>query len=1376
MPPNIGYHGEADGRVPGIVTDDSILFFLNGQKVTLSNPDPETTVLQYLRAQGLTGTKLGCGQGGCGACTIVVAEIQDADGRAEPRYSPQLACLTPLSYMHSKHIITIEGVGTADSPHPIQERIALLHGSQCGFCTPGMVMSLYAAMRESHRKQSELSEEEIERTFDGNLCRCTGYRPILDAAKSINKERTMAGAIGCGEENCCQLTSSEPVPSDCLVDLTFPKVEFKHYDQTQDLIFPPYLANHKELQRNCLHLVSKRHTGATFEWFSPSDMEGLSKIKAQRPNARMIAGNTAAGLNAFLESKDNRRFSRSESESVIWIGRIKDMQQQELGSHSKGGEGVWVGAGCNMEQFKQCLQAGSEKYRQPSIYKAFLKSLDTYASAQIRSMATVGGTVILGANFSDLNPLFIISNSRARIYSLKSQRFRDLLVSDLFPTTRESNPGRPLSGDRRQPLNNFDPNDDVLHAIFIPQKCCASKDTKEYVQFYRQSKRHYASLSSVNLAVRVNLSSEKKISDMAVAFGGEEVLQGPTQSRSFEFSQDLCREIWSDQTTLQALIVKIEKIMQKVTVGAANEDDDQAYRRRKRFVSSVMAGFMMRLWSTIRNDLGDQSNKEKSMSPAEEIHPGTNKTTHDVLQFSKEHEILGKPLPHTTALSQSTGEAIYVNDMPKADREAYGYMVVSERPHAFITSIDASAALSIPGVLTFITGDDIPNSKRMFEPRMKLDEEYFPREVVSVGTSIGMIVAESAELAQEASRLVKVTYQDLPAVLTLDDAIAQGSFWSEEMVVEQGDFEGQMKAADVVFDGGCLLPGQEHFYMETYSARAVPRLEDNEYDIYAACQNPKGLQDEIAKALGIGRHRVRAHIKRLGGVSTATLQIELFLNHRILQGFGGKENRVIPLAVSCAVAAKKLRRPVRIMFQRNLDMQNTGNRHPYKVKWQVAAMRDGTVKAMKIEMYANGGCNSDVSSLVLAVTMGNCEGVYRVPSYHVSGRVCKTNTPSNGAMRGFGGPQACMIAESWIRQLAGAVGRPLWEVQARNFYKDGEVTFNGLQLVDFYAPQCFEQVKKDSDFERRFQEVEEFNKRNKYRKRGITILPSKFILGMGGVIPQNQASGIVHIYTDGTVLLYHGGTEMGQGLNTKVIQVAAETLGISTDKIFVTETTTDAVPNPTISGGSMGSDLNCGSILIACRKLAKRLAPLQKSNPNASWEEARFIDECTIISKAYEGRINLTSNGQHKSPLNKAGTKAFQYQSCGAAVTEVEVDVLTGDWNILRTDVVMELGKSLNPALDVGQIEGAFMMGAGYTTMEEVTYSRNNGSHLALGPNKYKIFIAKDIPKTFNIAFLRGVTYDNQATVNRSKGVGEPPLLLGGSVYFALRHAIESAR
>jgi xanthine dehydrogenase/oxidase len=514
----------------------------------------------------------------------------------------------------------------------------------------------------------------------------------------------------------------------------------------------------------------------------------------------------------------------------------------------------------------------------------------------------------------------------------------------------------------------------------------------------------------------------------------------------------------------------------------------------------------------------------------------------------------------------------------------------------------------------------------------------------------------------------------------------------------------------------------------------------------------------VAQVCNVAANKVVSRVKRIGG------------------GFGGKETRSVQLSGITALAAKKMGRPVRCMLNRDEDMITSGARHPFLAYWKVGVNKDGKLQALDADVYCNAGWSQDISSGVCDRALSHIDGCYLIPNVNVRGRLCKTNTASNTAFRGYGGPQGIWICESYMEEIADRLGMPVERLREINFYKSNEETHFNQSLKDWHVPIMYKQVQDEFSYAERREAVTKFNATHKWKKRGLALIPTKFGISFTALF-LNQAGALVHVYHDGSVLVAHGGTEMGQGLHTKMTMIAAEALGVPLSDVFISETATNTVANTSSTAASASSDLNGYAIFNSCAQINERLAPYrEKLGKDATMKE--------LAHAAYFDRVNLSANGFYKTPdigyeWGANTGQMFFYFTQGVSAAEVEIDTLTGDWTCLRADVKMDIGRSINPSIDYGQIEGAFVQGVGLFTTEESLWFRGGpmkGQLATRGPGAYKIPGFRDIPQEFNVSMLKGVQWENLQTIQRSRGVGEPPLFMGSVVFFAIRDALKAAR
>ncbi|KAF2172542.1 hypothetical protein M409DRAFT_17772 [Zasmidium cellare ATCC 36951] len=1284
--------------------DDTLRFYLNGTKVVLDTADPEVTLLEYLRGIGLTGTKLGCAEGGCGACTVVVSQYNPTTKQIY--HASVNACLAPLVSVDGKHVITVEGIGSVKKPHPAQERVAKGNGSQCGFCTPGIVMSLYALLRN----KDSPSEHEVEEAFDGNLCRCTGYRPILDAAQTFSAQKGCAKSTSNGGGGCCMENGTNGANGCCKSGKAddhqpikrFTPPGFIEYNPETELIFPPALRRH---EYRALAFGNKRK-----RWFRPVTLQQLLEIKSAYPSAKIIGGST--------ETQIEVKFKAMQYTVSVFVGDIPELRQYKFED-----DYVEVGGNVTLTDLEDLsLEAAAhygEKRGQP--FTAINKQIKYFAGRQIRNVGTPAGNLATASPISDLNPVFLGTN--ATIVARSLDKVTEIPMTDFFKAYRVT----------------ALPPDAIIASIRIP----VFQEKGEYMRAYKQAKRKDDDIAIVNAALRVKLDEKNTVQNSSLVYGG----MAPITIGAKKAMEYLEGKLFTDPATLEGVMNALEQdfdLRFGVPGGMAT------YRK------SLALGFFYKFYHEVLAELNPEGTEVDQDCLAEierEISKGRKDHTAGV---AYEKKIIGKEQPHVAALKQCTGEAQYTDDIPVQKNELYGCMVLSTKPHARLLSVDPSPAMDIPGVFDYVDHNDLPNSQANYWGAPNCDETFFAvDEVFTAGQPIGLILATSAKLAEAGARAVKVEYEELPAIFTIEEAIEANSFFDHYHYIQNGDVDKAFKEADHVFTGIARMGGQEHFYLETNACVAVPKPEDGEMEIFSSTQNPTETQAYVAQVTGVAANKIVSKVKRLGG------------------GFGGKETRSVQLAGICAVAAKKTKRPVRCMLNRDEDIATSGQRHPFLGRWKVAVNKDGKIQALDADVFNNGGWSQDLSAAVVDRALSHVDGTYKIPNVFVRGRICKTNTVSNTAFRGFGGPQGMFIAESYMEEVADHLGMPVEEFREINMYKPGDMTHFNQELRDYYVPLMWKQIREESDWERRKQAAAAFNAKNKWKKRGLAVIPTKFGISFTALF-LNQAGALVHIYHDGSVLVAHGGTEMGQGLHTKMTMIAAEALGVPQDSVFISETATNTVANTSSTAASASSDLNGYAIWNACAQLNERLQPYRaKLGADAAMKD--------LAHAAYFDRVNLSANGFYKTPdigyvWGPNTGQMFFYFTQGVAAAEVEIDTLTGDWTCRRADVKMDVGRSINPAIDYGQIEGAFVQGLGLFTMEESLWHRASGNLFTKGPGAYKIPGFRDIPQEFNVSLLKDVNWENLRTIQRSRGVGEPPLFLGSAVFFAIRDALKAAR
>ncbi|KAF9876609.1 xanthine dehydrogenase [Colletotrichum karsti] len=1411
----------------------TLKFFVNGRPVTVKNPNPDWALLDWIRAQdNLKGTKLGCGEGGCGACTVVL-QVAEPDRRI--KHIAVNACLYPLIGVDGKSLITIEGLGNVNHPHPLQERIAKMHGTQCGFCTPGIVMSLYALIRNSYRDGKfylSHSDVELQGHLDGNLCRCTGYKPIFEAARTFVTEdlkgllansgepkeesvispplseddddsvlRSASKPVSCGrpggccrdtpntadinevvanpepspptsdddEDNivsnisssgscgrpggCCRDgpkqggcssdTTEEPSPKTMETPISAPRPKdtpiksnspdemvtkqiLVPYDPTTEPIFPPSLWRY-EPQPICYGDDRRL-------WFRPTTLDQLIQIKAAHPSAKIVGGAS--------ETQIEVRFKKLAYQVSVFAADIAELNtyrdpglqtQAELSSLQE----VCIPGNLTLTKVEElCTTLYQKLGAKAFALEALRKQLRYFAGRQIRNVASLAGSLATASPISDSAPVLLAAGAKVSVTSHSKGSF-EIPLSSWFIRYRTT----------------ALPEDGVITQIIVP---LPPEGAREVTKAYKQAKRKDDDIAIVTAGLRVRLDEDGLVEDAAFAFGG----MAPTTVMADKAQHAILGKRWAEVATLEAAT---DALLEQFNLGYGVPGGMAQYRR------VLTISMFFRYWHEVIHELGLA---KVNADLIQEIHRGISSGGRDNFTASMKNrgtQTVGRPIPHLSALKHCTGEAEYLDDMPKQHNELFAALVLAKRAHAELVSVDYTAALEMAGVVGYIDKNSPAKGTNIWGAVVHDEQLFADGTVTYYGQVIACIYAETALQARAAADRVEVTYNDLPAIFTIDEAIKANSFFKHGKQLRKGDaVDGSLEEAwskcDHIIEGTTKMGGQEHFYLETNAALAIPHIEDGSMEVYCSTQNLMENQVFVAQVLGLPMSRVNMRVRRMGGA------------------YGGKESRSTPIAMYIALAARKANRPVRMMLNRDEDMAITGQRHPFQARWKAGVDSHGKIQVLDMDLYNNGGASLDMSGAVMDRACTHVDNCYYIPHAWIRGWVCKTNTVSNTAFRGFGGPQGMYMCESVMYKISEALHIDVDELRRRNLYEVGQRTPFLQEITDdFHVPTMLEQLTATSEYEKRKAAIREFNTKNRWKKRGIAKIPTKFGLSFATAVHLNQAGAYVKIYEDGSVLLHHGGTEMGQGLYTKMAQVAAEELGVSVDEVFNKDSQTDQVANASPTAASSGSDLNGQAVKNACDQLRERLAPYrEKYGADAPMSQ--------IAHAAYQDRVNLAANGFWKMPRIgyewgnwKDPLPMYYYWTQGVAISEVELDTLTGDSTVLRTDIMMDIGRSINPAIDYGQIEGAFVQGQGLFTMEESLWTKS-GELFTKGPGTYKIPGFSDIPQEFNVSTLQHdsegnpISWSKLRSIQSSKGTGEPPLFLGCSVFFALREAVKAAR
>jgi xanthine dehydrogenase/oxidase len=1385
-------------------------FYVNGDPVVIRDVDPTMLLVDWLRSPdvGLTGTKKGCDQGGCGACTVMLSRWDPATETVE-----RLAinsCLRPVAALDGMEITTTEGTGSSRSAlSPVQYRIAKENGTQCGYCTPGFVMNMYSFL--AARKGESATQREIEDLFDGNICRCTGYRAILYGMRHFASDWTKKDEDGCLET---VVDASQEVPVQPAVNPSFPAA--------------------LQQPRRALHYAK-----GGFHWYRPLTLADVHAILRRHPdsaNVKLVVGNTSIGVyNTFVENPH----------VLIDISCV-----DELHGVVANDAGLTIGAATTYSDFLAELDrlipaAGADQ-------RAGLESLRYMARRTagtiVRNAASLAGNTMLvvrhvgeGEPFpSDL--FTALSSLGAEVHlSLGSGDVRVLPILDFAAQYQTSAELR----------------DDAVLVRYVVPATRARELTRTYKTALREENAH----SIVNAGIRVRFAAgSDTVEDAAIVLGGI----GPVAFHAAAAEAALRGRSWSADTLRDALDALRRDVEQNIAQnrarmsGLIDEGFSNAYKLH------LAEGYLYQFWVYAAEQLAPGSVPPEVQSAGERVPRPVSSGKQSYETDPSEYPV-NLPVIKLGAFLQASGEAKYTHDIPLPRRGFESAVVSSMSAWATFTYRVPNAAGGgytpatvdelivflqgeYDGFFDFVTARDMPAPSANTNGSGGISDPFFADgEVTYYGQCIGLVLTEDEQLAIRIAEFIAtecIEYVSLgDPILTIAEARRQGSIFVDAppfpvhiWFIERPGSDlawaaGNGPEAEVsgipcrIVSGTQLCGSQLHYYMETQSCLAVPG-EMNQIVLHPSSQSPDSIHSGASRILHIPTAAVDVQIERVGG------------------GYGGKTTRSPYVSGIAAAAAWKHDRPVRLAVRRENDSAMVGHRHPLYGEYALAIATGednpdhrGRLMGIKSDFFIDGGATYDCSFTVSDCLQLRCDTAYNIPNYRSSSDVCRTNKASNTAFRSMGLIQAMLVQEDAVEQAAHAIGMLPEDVRGKNLYQLGNQTPFG-QVLDYCSMSyVWKRMNEMADFAKRLADVVSFNAANRWRKRGISMIPIKYASGYNAVFLE-QAGALVEVYDqDGSVLVRHGGVEIGQGLMTKIAQIAAQTLNVPLSIIEMTGTDTQVVPNPVGTGASTGTAFNGGAVRKACRELRSRLEAftlslLDENGPD--WCKSKGINFWdypegwravvagskgpnpptvwhNIIAQAGPARINLSAQcrfqeeggagvdtGLHyktvkvKDPNDPSKTidvlasevvNYFTDYTYSAACTEVEIDVLTGFTTVLRSDILYDIGDSLNPAIDIGQVEGAFVQGLGYVLSEEVIFQPDGPNKGALNTDntwRYKLPATTSIPINFNVDLFprsdaTGVPA-NPTDLYSSKEVGEPPLVLAITAYFAVKHAVLAAR
>lgn len=1385
----------------GLSSRDHLSFWINDEKHVVRDPDPRTLLLDYLRsdAVGLTGTKKVCAQGGCGACTVTLSRWNARERRVEQ--TAINSCLRPLCAVDGMAVTTVEGVGsTATELSPVQYQIAIDNGSQCGYCTPGWVMAMHSHLVAN--PDAKLDQDQIEKLFDGNLCRCTGFRPILYAMRHFADDwgpQDEEGSMRCrpwpsydaatGGEKPLKVAPCEPNPLPA------------------GLCEPP---------------APLRIRWGDYLWLRVLSLAELERVVAEHGSVddlKLIVGNTSIGI--YGEPAQDVTYGAPHV-------RVDISDVAELHGLSAGEEGLVVGAATTYSQFLAFLdeRIASEAQARQSGLDAVHYMAHRTAGRIVRDAASLAGNTMLvvrhvqqGTPFpSDMFTALVMMGAsvdvtcpawRGEVKRLEMLDFASAWASD----------------------------DGLQKGAIVLRYHIPWTRPGELARTFKVALREVNAHSIVNGGLRVRLDDQGVVTDAAVVYGGAT----PIAIHLDGLERWMIGRAW-DAELLRGGLERVRAEMWaaiEATRERMSSFPDEGFTDEYRVHLAESYFYQYFLW--VAEQVDPDSVPSEVWSAGVRYQRPVSKGKQAYEKYPGEYPV-NAPYIKAEAFMQATGEAKYTHDTPLPRGGLEGAFVLATQPLATWSFAHSGRSLSAaelsdllrerhPGFAKLVTAADVPAQNDQAGDDGPADPLIVEGTVTACGQVLAIVLAQSQTEAINIAYWVQthcVAYEPVviddvvqQPVLTLKQAIEQKSYLITDNIwgVERSGSElGWRDAEHAEIDGvACAVVqgaqmtrlAQMHFYLETQSALATPG-EEGRMTVLCSTQNPDTITGAVAGALGIGSNQVDVQIRRVGG------------------GYGGKGPRSPWAAANAAIAAVASGRAVKIACTRETDSALFGHDNPLLGEYAFAIGTGaddpderGRLMGLDIRYSMDAGNTADCSPVVMDCTLLRADNGYYVPNYRTRGWVYTTNLISNTSFRSLDAISGILILEDGIEAAAHAIGMLPEAVREKNLYSIGDFTPYGEVLDYCYLSDVWQYAKKKTDFQARLERVREFNRKNRWRKRGISMMPIKYGMGYNTTFLE-RGDALVDIYDgDGTVVVRHGGCEIGQGLNTQVMQLVAEALNIPVYLVQVGLTSTSVIPNPISTGASTGTAFNGGAAQKAAQRLKKRLEAYcvgLLDEHGREWcadnyvnfwdyedgwntwiedsEGDRFLLWTKIVSSANGARVNLSTQAQHNETGGERVDTGLQFHPGTSEVaqnfvgytysvgcTEVEVNILTGETTILRTDLIYDMGKSINPATDVGQIEGAFVQGAGRILTEDLVWQPDGplaGTNNTPNTWGYKIPATTTVPLELNVDLFpredAAEVPENPNLLMSAKEVGEPPLCLAATIYFALKHALLDSR
>ncbi|XP_062708362.1 xanthine dehydrogenase isoform X2 [Aedes albopictus] len=1221
------------------------LYHINPERIAI-----ETSLNTFIRNHAqLKGTKFMCLEGGCGSCIVNVTRQHPVT--KEITTNAVNSCLMPIYACHGCDILTVEGIGSKkDGYHAVQKRLAEFNGSQCGFCSSGMVMSMFSLLEAA---EGSVTMQDVESALDGNICRCTGYRPILDAFKSF------AVDVGDSIKKVCQDIEDLGSGSSC----------------SRRACEGICSNNSLEDDRRMQMIIDNDGR----QWYKTYQMADILKIFQSIGNKpyMLVAGNTAHGV-----------YKRSNGlEVFIDINSVKELHHHEIEEH------LIVGANISINEFMKIIHRAVKKNVNFQYLGKLNDHLQKIANQPVRNSGTLAGNLMIKHEHLEFpSDLFLL---------LETVGATLIILGDDSSTTVTP-----------QQFLRLDMTKKIISRIIIPQYDPALHAFRSFkIMPVSQNSRAY-----VNAGFLFKFSDSTLIPEsVTICFGGiNPAFVHASKTEAFLIGKPLLL----NETLKEAIQILTSELDPDYVL----PDASPSYRR-----NLAVSLFYKCILDIAFEYQGKLDPVMKSGATTLERPLSSGKQSYDTYPNKWP---LTQNVPKLEGLIQCSGEAEYINDIPKIPNELFAAFVLATEINSRIVKIDASNALKVDGVKAFFSVKDIPGINNFMTLEIgapQVEEVLCSGEVVYHGQPVGIIVAKTSEQAYRAANLVETCYEQMqpkPVYPTVSDVFESQAY---DRVSNQGyDRHGAQFSTStegpIKINGRLDLQGQYHYTMETQTCFCIP-LEDG-MDVYSSTQYPDLVLCAVSQVLNVPQNSINLSVRRVGGA------------------YGAKSTRPALIACACAVAAKLTQRPVRMVLPMETSMSALGKRIGCLSLYEVDVDSNGVINRLDNTYTHDGG--SIVNENISYLTSDMFKNCYRTDNWNLVGNVARTDVPSNTWCRCPGTSEGIAMIENIMEHIAHVVGKDPMEVRMHNMPKENHMY------------KLLPKFRKDVSFDSRKKAIDKFNDKNRWRKRGIAIIPMEYPMEYSGT--KNALVSIYHI--DGSVAITHGAVEMGQGVNTKVAQVAASILGISLNKISVKPTTTLTSPNNNPSVHSRASETAAFAVKRCCEILLKRLQPIWTSNRSATWEQ--------IINTAFVTNVDLTAEYHYQSEDLQG------YIIWGCACAEVEVDILTGNVQVPRVDLLEDVGESMSPGIDIGQLEGSFIMGLGYYLTEALVYDPSDASLVNNRSWNYKVPGVKDIPIDFRVSFLKNSS--NPHGVLRSKAVGEPSFSMTPVLTYALRYALRSAR